>query len=89
MQAAAPGEPLVGGARALVEVSIDAHVLQLLDHLLGAEILLGAYAQEEVVNLLVEVWAIEYAISNGVNIHAEEGAREGADVGELVEVRKR
>lgn len=74
MQAAAPGEPFVGGARALVEVGIDAHVLQLLDHLLGAEVLFGAYAQEEVVNLLVEVWAVEDTVSDGVNVHAEESA---------------
>lgn len=74
MQAAAPGEPLVSSTLALEEVSINAHLVQLLDHSLCAEVLLGATTQEEIVNLLVEVWTIEYAVSNSVDIHAEQSA---------------
>ena len=87
MEATAPGEPLVGSALTLIEMGVDAHALELLDHSLGAEVLLRAATHEEVVHLLVEVGSVvEDTVGHLPYVHAEQSAGEGTDVREFLQV---
>ena len=92
IQAATPGEPLVGGARGLVVRRVDADVVQVLHERIRAEILLGAHAHEQVMDLLVELVGIrEGAVVESLEIgarHIEDGATEGAHPRELVSPRR-
>ena len=72
MQTAAPSQPLVSRTLAFEEMSIDTHLVQLLDHGLCTEVLLCTAAHEEVMYLLIEVRTLEDAISNGLDIHTKE-----------------
>ena len=90
VEATAPGKPLMGGAGGLGVLDVDAHLVEVLYHLLCAEHLihaLGSAAHQEVVDLLVERLGIgEHTIVGGLQVEAEDGTTEGSDVGELVEV---
>ena len=90
VEAATPGEPLVGGACGLGVVGIDAHGIQALYHLLRAEHLVHAFcstAHQEVVDLLVERLGVgEHTVVGGLQVEAEDGTAEGSHIGELVEV---
>lgn len=90
IQASAPGEPFMGGARRLIVVGIDAHLVEVVHHFLGAKHLvhaLGTAAHQEVVNLLVECLRIgEHTVIGSIQVETEDGTTEGSDVRELVEV---
>ena len=71
-------------------MGVDAHLVEILHHLLRTEHLVHALcstAHQEVVDLLVERLGIgEHTVVGGLQVEAEDGTAEGSHIGELVEV---
>ena len=78
IEAAAPGQPFVGGAFRKVELGVGAALAQLFHKVLGAEILFRAAAQEEIVELLVEILVVEDAVVSSLCVQTEDCAAESA-----------
>ena len=88
----APSQPFMVCASRFIILSIDAHILETLYQLLGAEHLVHAFRathHEEVVNLFIEfVSSCEHAIVGSLWVKPEDGSAESAHIGELVHVIK-
>lgn len=87
LQASAPGEPLVMSAWRYIDIELDAQVLQLLRHLLGAKVLLRTTAHKHILDLAVELIGIgKHAIEAGLHVHAKERTTEGTEGRELIHI---
>ena len=79
LETSAPGKPLMSCTLRLIEIKLDAQILQLLRHLTGAEVLLGTAAHKHIVNLAVELIGIgKNTIEASLYIHAKERTTECA-----------
>ena len=89
MKSTTPGEELVAGALRDRGVDLDAHLTETVDNRLAIDEVVGTPVHVHVVNLLVEVVGIgEDTIIGGLHVETEDGAAEGAEPSELVEVLK-
>ena len=86
-EATTPREPLVMSARRDIEIGVDSLFAETLHQGFGAEILLRAAAQIEVMHLLVELIGTgKDSVVGRLHIESEDGSAEGAHVGELVQI---
>ena len=89
LETSAPGEPLMMSAWRNINIKLDAQILQLLRHLLRAEVLFRTAAHEHIVYLTVELLCIgKDAVEAGLDIHTEKCTAEGSQGRELIQVRQ-
>ena len=86
-EATTPREPLVMSARRDIEIGVDSLFAETLHQGFGAEILLRAAAQIEVMHLLVELIGTgKDSVVGRLHIESEDGSAEGTHVREQVHV---
>lgn len=89
MESATPGQELMAGASRLAAVHLDTHLAQLLHDVTALDEVVGTPVHVHIMYLLVELISIgENAVVGGLHVEAEDGAAEGSEPSELIEILK-